>query len=73
MAKRDVLHTVNSIYDPLELIEPLRNFGSTYTIWQNYFYPNLVQAVWFCLEKDALTFTLTKKRNRDEARCFAHS
>ena len=23
--------------------------------------------------KDALTFTLTKKPNRDEARCFAHS
>ena len=37
------------------------------------FYPNLVQAVWFCLEKDALTFTLTKKPNRGEARCFAHS
>ena len=27
MMKRDVLHTVNSIYDPLGLIEPLRIFG----------------------------------------------
>ena len=27
VTKRDVLHTVNSIYDPLGLIEPLRIFG----------------------------------------------
>ena len=27
MTKRDFLHTVNSIYDPLGLIEPLRIFG----------------------------------------------